>query len=158
LTTGERAKWSFPVDGIPNDLNFSPDSKGLVSVTRRVVRSGTNDQIHCIIQVWDVDERKGLLPRVAITNTTTGLNFYAGFSPDGTVVAADNYSTQWFLEAPTLALFREVPHSRRACWAPNGRWLAYVDRDRLVRSPSPLAPATTLATGNFMSLAWSPDG
>jgi WD40 repeat protein/serine/threonine protein kinase len=158
LSTGERAKWSFPVDGIPNDVNFSPDSKGLVSVTRRVVRSGTNDHIHCIIQIWDVDERKGLVPRVAITNATTGLNFYAGFSQDGTVVAADTYDTQWFLEAPTLALLREVPRSRRACWAPNGRGLAYLDRDRLVRSPSPSAPATTLATGNFMSLAWSPDG
>jgi WD40 repeat protein len=158
LTTGERAKWSFIVDGIPNDVNFSPDSKRLVSVTRRVVRSGTNDHIHCIIQIWDLDERKGLLPRVAITNTTTGLNFYAGFSQDGTVVAADTGDTQWFLEAPTLALLREVPRSRRACWALDGRWLTYVERDRLVRSPSPLAPATTLATGNFMSLAWSPDG
>jgi WD40 repeat protein len=157
LTTGECAKWSFSVGSRVHDVNFSPDSKRLVSASQINVRSGTDDSRKCLVQLWDVDDRKGLVPSAVITNKGDGLNYHVCFSRNGKLVAADDYETLNFYQASDLTRVTETG-SRLPCWAPNADWLTYVEHDRLVRVDSPSAPATTLANGSIVASALSPNG
>jgi serine/threonine protein kinase/WD40 repeat protein len=160
-TAGVHSKWSFSLSGSAHDIGFSPDSKRLVSVCQTTVKSGTNEpQRLCITQLWEVDAQKGLIPGAANTNLARGLNFHAGFSPDGTLAMVGVYNTLSFLSVPTLMPAAKAG-SRCPCWEPGGRWLLYVDAtgDKIVRSVSPLETGRVLAApGGISALALSPDG
>jgi WD40 repeat protein/tRNA A-37 threonylcarbamoyl transferase component Bud32 len=156
----ERGKWTFRQAGSVRDVNFSPDSKKLVSISRATVTSGTNGLEHVsIVQLWTVDERQGLLPLQAVTNSTTALNLCASFSTDGNLVAMDDFASLNFLQVPTLTFVTRAG-SKLPCFATNGQWLAYTDSDKILRSESPLHPATVLAqqNGKITALALSADG
>ena len=152
----QRGAWTFRQEGNSRDLNFSRDSKRLVSVSRALIASGTNGPGSVfIVKLWAVDERQGLIPVAAATNSSKeGLDSCATFSADGAMIGVDDYMTLRFLEVPTLKLIAQVGE-RRPCYAPDGRWLLYVDGDRILRSGSPLKPATVFgqATGLYHCLS-----
>src|SRR5262249_13041031 len=138
----ERGKWTFYLDGGAHDINFSPDSKRLVSVSRGTVAFGTNNpERACIVRLWAVDERLGLLPLATATNSAVGLNFCASFSPDGNLVAVDDDINLRFLDVPTLKVTAQAGHSR-PCFAPDGRWLLYAQGNKIFRSDSSLKSRT----------------
>jgi WD40 repeat protein len=161
VATGDGATWAVRLNGSGHDVNFSPDSRRLVSVSHVTVDSGTNEpQRLRIVQIWDVDGRFGLVPRASQTNAAADLNFQASFSPDGSLIAADDYGALRYLAVPDL---REIAQagSRRVCWPRDGRWLVFVDAESkgIVRADSLHSTSRTfLAPGNPMALAPSPDG
>src|SRR5262249_46649037 len=136
LAAGERAKWRIPVGGIVDAVNFSPDSKRLVSGSQITIRSAAGESRRlCVTQLWDVDERIGLIPRAAFTNETEDLTCQVRFSPDGTIVGTDDFVRLRFLRVPGLTpIFAGGARTPR--WEDLGRWLVYVDqpfRPRIVR-------------------------
>jgi WD40 repeat protein len=98
------------------------------------------------------------VPGNSFTNSTRDLNFHANFSPDGSLVAVDDYGTMRFLQVPTLAVDAEVG-SRLPCWGPDSRWLVYFENGQIVRRNSFTSPPSPLAAAhNLTALALSPGG
>jgi serine/threonine protein kinase/WD40 repeat protein len=156
----ERGKWIFHLDGAGHDLNFSTDSKHLVSVSRTTAMSASSapEPIY-IVKLWRVDEEQGLLPLAAFTNRTSAFSSCANFSPDSSTIAVHDYENLFFLSVPTLTVITQAT-AFLPCYGPDGRWMIYAERGRILRSDLTLQPATLLATqeGHIHALAVSPDG
>jgi WD40 repeat protein len=155
----ERGKWVIPMIGTGYDVSFSPDSKRLVSISEISGQSRTRKpQRRSVVQLWDVDDQKGLVPSSAATNVVEGLNLRACFSPDGRLVAADDTSTLRFLSVPALEEVAQAG-SGLPCWAPNGVSLTYVGSAGVLRSDSPGAAPQLLLKGHYpKAMALSPKG
>jgi WD40 repeat protein/serine/threonine protein kinase len=156
----ERGKWTFHLDGAGNDLNFSADSKHLVSVSHTTAMSASNapEPIY-IVKLWTVDEKQGLLPLTAFTNHTSSLAFSASFSPDSSIIAVHDYQELFLLRVPTLTIVTQATASL-PCYGPGGRWMIYAETEKIRRTDSPFQPATLVAQeeGQIYALAVSPDG
>jgi WD40 repeat protein len=144
----ERGEWTFQLGGSGQDVNFSPDSKRLVTVSKVAATSVTNglDQA-LVLRLWRVDDREGIVSLEAFTNTTRSLNFCACFSPDGSVLAVDDYGKLQFLEVPTLTVITQAG-ARLPRFGPDGRWLVYVGghEGQILRTDSPSQPAKVFVT------------
>jgi WD40 repeat protein len=160
IVAAMRERSGFRAKGSVHAVSFSPDSKRLVSASETTVRSGTNEaQRLCIVQLWDVNETAGLVPAATLTNRALDLNLHISFSPDGTLLAVDDYDTLRFLSVPALTPVAQVG-SRLPRFPRDGRWMAYVDgANRIMRSDSPPEPGKVLVDpGDITALAVSPDG
>jgi WD40 repeat protein/tRNA A-37 threonylcarbamoyl transferase component Bud32 len=156
---GERGKWVFHAYGSANDVHFSSNSQYLASVSQSTLGAGTNEpQRVCVTQLWDVDEHQGLTLRASQTNQAFELNSHISFSPDSSIVAEDDYSGMRFLRVPSLELSARLGE-RLPCWPANGRWLAYVQGNKIYRSDFPvLSPSVLVKTHGLQALALSRDG
>jgi WD40 repeat protein len=158
-TVREREKWSFRTRGSGHCVNFSPDSRRLVSVSQSTISEGTNKpQRLSVAELWDVEEHQGLILGVSETNHAANLNSHASFSRDGSLVAVDDYGEMRFLRVPTLELIARLG-SRMPCWAPNGRSLVYLEERGIYRSGFPALSASLLVkVRDVEALALSRDG
>jgi WD40 repeat protein len=156
----ERGKWSFRVPSRACEVSFSPDSRRLVSICQIYgARNGTNEPVRTsVTQLWDLDERKGLTLKASATNVVKYMNSHVVFSPDGSVIAADDCDTLRFLSVPDLNPVREM-RGWLPCWPTNGSWFAHYEWPRILRSESPFkSQGELISMGGIDAMAASPDG
>jgi WD40 repeat protein len=156
----ERGKWSFHVPGRACEVSFSPDSKRLASICQIYGRPNeTNEPIRTsVTQLWELDERRGLLLKASATNVITQPSSHVVFSPDGNLIAVDDCETLRFLSVPALdPVF--ATNGWLPCWPTNGSWFAHYQGRRILRGESILKPQRELVSmGEIDAMAVSPDG
>jgi WD40 repeat protein len=156
-----QGEWTFQVGASVHDVSFSPDSKSLVSVSQTNQRGATAETTRLsITQLWDIDERQGLIPRIAATNKISELSLHVGFSSDGRIVAADDAKTLRLRRASSLELLSAfdglVP-----CWPSPavGDWYFLSDGTNVLRKdPRYASPVQTIPIKQVAAMALSRNG
>ena len=122
---------------------FSPDSRYLASVANEPAReAGSDHRGDYSLKLWNLGT---FAPMNCVTNPAAGLTPYVTFSPDGSVVAMDDFATNRIYGVPTLQPLLTAP-GRFAAFAPRGTWWAYVS-DRCVRQRNTLTGPETVLVG-----------
>ncbi len=132
------------------DVGLTPDGKSFVF----------SDEDGLWIQPLDEGPRRALGGGVKGFGAQAGLSYFA--DRDHVVVPAvvGDHMVIWSvpLDGGSPARLREIGASGSALASPDGRRVAWIQRDSLFVQGFDGGPAVTVATGAFSSLSFSPDG